>query len=519
VRVPSGEPELVRAAGAGDPAAVAALWDAYGPRVFAFCQRMLGGADAAADAAQDAFLLAHAELGSLARSGESFGPAVSGAARTTCYELLARDAGDGRRGPASRLSAAAARLRPQQRAALALTGLEALSYAEIATVLGIGAEGVGELLARARLRLHDELHGTALAAAAVRSPDCEDVVPLLAAADGELDATDAAWADPHVEQCPTCPRSRRAMDETAATYAAWSPAVPPAWLGEATLAELGVRAPAAGPGGGHAAGGAWTTPRPRLSAALLGAALLGVACAALLVAASGSLRQRDPVIGGASLPEAARSLQVAGVPATRAARPAARKRAPHRARRGRTAQGRPRRVALTPGRAVRPVTAPPQPATRRPPVAPVRPPASRPKRRRTPAPAGPVPTHPATTTTVPTPPTPANPAAPADELPGAGAAPASDATAGAAPASAAQAPPSATAAKPSATFPPPVSGAHAAATPVWGAPASAPSGSGAHVSAPPTASAGGQRRHRSGGRHADRPPSRPCPRPHGYRHR
>jgi DNA-directed RNA polymerase specialized sigma24 family protein len=63
VRGASGERELVRAGAAGDPAAGAALWDAYGPRVFAFCQRVLGRADAAADAAQDAFLLAHASSG------------------------------------------------------------------------------------------------------------------------------------------------------------------------------------------------------------------------------------------------------------------------------------------------------------------------------------------------------------------------------------------------------------------------------------------------------------------------
>ena len=239
MRVPSGEPELVRAGAAGEPAALAALWDAYGARVFAFCQRVLGRADAAADAAQDAFLLAHAELGSLARTGESFGTAVFRAARTTSHDLLARDraAGGARRGPAPTLSAAAARLRPQQRAAVALSGLERLPYAEIAAVLGIGTEAVGAVLARARLRLHDELHGSALAAAAVRAPDCEDVIPLLAAAcDGELAAADAGWADPHVERCPTCPRTRRAMDEAAATYAAWSPALPPSWLRGATLA-------------------------------------------------------------------------------------------------------------------------------------------------------------------------------------------------------------------------------------------------------------------------------------------
>ena len=217
MRVPSGEPELVRAGAEGDPGALAALWDAYGARVFAFCQRVLGRADAAADAAQDAFLLAAAELGSLARAGEGFSAAVFRAARTTSDDLLARDGaarGGARRGPAPSLSAAAARLRPQQRAALALSGLERLPYAEIAAVLGIGAEAVGGLLARARLRLHDELRGTALAAAAVRSPDCEDVLPLLAAAyDGELRAADAGWADPHVQSCPTCPRTRRAMED------------------------------------------------------------------------------------------------------------------------------------------------------------------------------------------------------------------------------------------------------------------------------------------------------------------
>jgi RNA polymerase sigma factor (sigma-70 family) len=244
VRVPSGESELVRAGAAGDPAALAALWEAYGARVFAFCRRVLGPGEAAADAAQDAFLLAHARLGSLARTGESFGVAVFRAAREACNDVLARDGEPAAMRRGATLSAAAARLRPRQRAALALTGLEGLSYAEIATVLGVGAEAVGALLARARLRLHDELRGTTLAAAAVRSPGCEDVLGLLAAAsDGELAAGDAAWADPHVSGCATCRRTRHAMEEAAATYAAWSPTMPPAWLGAATLAELGFVAP------------------------------------------------------------------------------------------------------------------------------------------------------------------------------------------------------------------------------------------------------------------------------------
>ena len=176
-------------------------------------------------------------------------------------------------------------------------------------MLGIGADAVGALLARARLRLHDELHGTALAAAAVRSPDCEDVLALLAAAaDGELGPVDAAWADPHVERCSTCPRTRRAMDEAAATYAAWSPAVAPLWLGEATLAELGADSPAAAAPGAGAA----TSPPLGLSTALLGAALLGVAFAALALSTAATLRQGDPATHGNRLADASRSLQVAG---------------------------------------------------------------------------------------------------------------------------------------------------------------------------------------------------------------
>ena len=302
-------------------------------------------------------------------------------------------------------------------------GSKGCPYAEVATVLGIGAEGVGALLARARLRLHDELHGTALAGVAVRSPDCEDVVPLLAAAaDGELDAVDAAWADPHVERCSTCPRTRRAMDEAAATYAAWSPAVPPVWLGEATLAEAGVQAPAAGAartglaagaataalatpaasaasagsaasaptgrGGRRAAAGAWSTPRPRLSAALLGAALLGVRvrraarrrlglAAPARPAGRGRLGAR-----GRAQPAGRRRAGQAGA---RRGRAQARPQRPRRAR----ATRRPRRVALTPVRAVRRVTSPrsrpraaPWPRPRaRPPRPPARAPSAGPSRR------------------------------------------------------------------------------------------------------------------------------------------
>jgi hypothetical protein len=307
-------------------------------------------------------------------------------------------------------------------------------------VLGIGAEAVGALLARARLRLHDELHGTALAAAAVRSPDCEDVLALLAAAsDGELAAADAAWADPHVESCPTCPRTRRVMDEAAATYAAWSPAVPPSWLRDATLGELGAEAPATAAvssAAGRHAGRTWTAPRPRLTAALLGVCLLAVAFAALALTVSGSLRQHDPLSGGVRLPDATKSLRVAGAPATPSQRAAGtKKRSPRRARPTR----RPRPVAFVPVRAVHRVPSASLPsgtrgvtgtAPRRPGARPKRRPGSQsPPATPAPAPAAPAPAPPA-----PVAPAPVTADAPADELPGA------TSTSAAAPATAEQVP-------------------------------------------------------------------------------
>jgi Sigma-70, region 4/Putative zinc-finger len=422
VRAPGDGSEQVRAAVAGDTAAAAALWDAYGPRAYGFCRRVLDDADAAADAAQDAFLLALQ-----ADPAEDFDVALLHAARQTSFELLAAGRGPGR-WPGTGLGAAAGRLRPQQRAALALSALDGLSYAEIAVVLGVGVEAVPALLARARLRLHDELHGTALAAASVRSPDCEDVVPLLAAAaDGELDAADAAWADPHVLHCPTCPQTRRAMLEAAATYAAWSSAAPPSWLREATLADVGAEAQgiapvpvAPGPPPRRArrrAAGAWATPRPGVSAALLGTTLVTAAFGALMVAGFDALRPDDPVHGGARLGDAAGSVQVANVPAPRTSRPAARH-APqraHRAHRAHRTQAA-HRVSFVPVAAVRriPARAPSPAPTHR---AATRPhsQAARPKRSRKPRPAPALPAPPARPTA--NVPVPASAAAPADETP------------------------------------------------------------------------------------------------------
>ena len=60
-----GDAELVRAATAGDRGAFAAIYDRYADRLHDFCWSVLRDRDEAADATQDAFLVAAERLGQL----------------------------------------------------------------------------------------------------------------------------------------------------------------------------------------------------------------------------------------------------------------------------------------------------------------------------------------------------------------------------------------------------------------------------------------------------------------------
>jgi hypothetical protein len=189
------------------------------------------------------------------------------------------------------------------------------------------------------------------------------------------------------------------MAEAAATYAAWSSAAPPSWLRGATLAEVGAeaqRAPvpaAAGPPPPRRArrrvAGAWAVLRPSLPVALLGSLLVTAAFAALMLDGTEALRQRDPVRGGALLPQGAGSVQVASLPPTaKATRPATRRPAARRThRRAKRRAEHTHRVTFVPVAAVRrPVhRVPSGPPRHRAPARPHRP-AARPKRTRKPWP-------------------------------------------------------------------------------------------------------------------------------------
>src|SRR4030095_16034062 len=64
-----GDAELVRAATAGDRGAFAAIYDRYADRLHDFCWSVLRDREKAADATQDAFLVAAERLGQLRDPG------------------------------------------------------------------------------------------------------------------------------------------------------------------------------------------------------------------------------------------------------------------------------------------------------------------------------------------------------------------------------------------------------------------------------------------------------------------
>lgn len=267
MRSPPQESRLARAAAAGDGEAFAQLYDLYERPVYNYCLRLLGSEHDAQDATQEAFLRVMRRLPRLGERELEFGPYLYTVARNASYDMIGRrkratpveefrvgvgqPLGDG---PAldedpvrsallaaeqDAIRAANARLPERQREALALRELEDMSYEQIADLLAMNSNSVAQLISRARIRLRAELRGEAAGAIAATTPDCERALPLLARRqDGKLDGdADGSWLDSHLAVCATCPIAVEAMAEAGASYRAWTPVVPAAWLFRDTLAK------------------------------------------------------------------------------------------------------------------------------------------------------------------------------------------------------------------------------------------------------------------------------------------
>jgi RNA polymerase sigma-70 factor (ECF subfamily) len=182
------EQQQIEAAQRGNLGAFNDLVTAYESRVYNLCYRMLGQADAAADATQDTFLSAYQAIGRF--RGGSFKAWVLRIAANACYDQLRRrqrrptqsldammddpdnpvdfPSHDRSTDPENRalsnelsreITRALADLPEDQRLALVLADIQGLSYEEIATVTHTSLGTVKSRISRARFKLRDSLLG------------------------------------------------------------------------------------------------------------------------------------------------------------------------------------------------------------------------------------------------------------------------------------------------------------------------------------------------------------------------
>jgi RNA polymerase sigma-70 factor (ECF subfamily) len=176
------EERRARLAREGDLSAFNELVVEYQALVYNVCYRMLGQAQAAEDAAQEAFVSAWRNIGTL--RGEAFRPWVLRIAANLCRDELRRRV----RRPSSSLDAALeagvpeppdddplpedtalnaelragldaalAALPDDQRTAIVLCDVDGLDYSEIAAVMNTSLGTVKSRIARGRLRLREAL--------------------------------------------------------------------------------------------------------------------------------------------------------------------------------------------------------------------------------------------------------------------------------------------------------------------------------------------------------------------------
>ena len=178
------EKELVAAAQRGNLPAFNQLVLRYQGLAYNVAYRIVGDADAAADATQDAFLKAYRGLRGY--RGGSFKAWLLRIVTNTCYDALrarrrrrttslndlamapehAWQMVNGREGPEERalrqelnqvIQAGIATLPPDQRTAVVLCDVQGLSYQEIAEVMGCSLGTVKSRLSRGRAKLRDYL--------------------------------------------------------------------------------------------------------------------------------------------------------------------------------------------------------------------------------------------------------------------------------------------------------------------------------------------------------------------------
>jgi RNA polymerase sigma factor (sigma-70 family) len=280
--------QLVRAATAGDRGAFAAIYDRYADRLHDFCWSVLRDRDEAADATQDAFLVAAERLGQL-RDPERLRPWLYAVARSQAMrrvrarsrvapEEQMTDLPDPSSGPeqaAERADlrrlvwSAAAGLSERDRALLDLHLRHGLEGAELGEAMGVEPGHAYVLLSRLRDQVERSLG--ALLVARLGRDDCPELAGVLAGWDGRFSPLIRKRVARHVDACAACGTRRRALASPLALLSAVPPLPAPVDLRSRVLDR--VQLPSGpGSGGGSSGGGGGGSPAERpLTAAQPGA--------------------------------------------------------------------------------------------------------------------------------------------------------------------------------------------------------------------------------------------------------
>src|SRR5215217_2379270 len=331
---------LVAAVRAGDGRAFEAIFDRYHRPLLSFCRHMLGDREEGEDALQQTFLGAYRDLVSSTKPIR-LRPWLYTIARNQCLSVLrARrdkvsldDAQPATEGLASEVQQREdirnmlvdlRRLPDDQRAALVLAELGALSHEEIAEIVGCPRAKVKALVFQARRSL--------AASRLARETPCSEVREQLATRAGG--ALRRGPLRRHVRECAGCREFEAEVRRQRQAMAALLPVVPSAGLKSAILAEVGI-----GGGGAAAIGsgalGALGTVGGGGASKLIALALVAVGAGTAGVAIEEELGQQKAPVSAAARPTSERApvgaagptpVDAAGNPArTGAARAAERK--------------------------------------------------------------------------------------------------------------------------------------------------------------------------------------------------
>ena len=206
---------------AGDRDAFAELYGEFADRLFGFCLVLLRDRDEAADAAQDAFVLA-VQRASQLRDPERLHAWLFAIARHVCFrrleqrrrvtpgelpaDVLVLDDDPGEGLAASEAVAlvwdAASGLNDRDRAVLYLSTREGLEGAELAAALGLQHANPYSLLHRARSQLERAV--TVLLVARANRQKCVSLGSMLDGWDGTLTPLMRKRLGRHVEECASC---------------------------------------------------------------------------------------------------------------------------------------------------------------------------------------------------------------------------------------------------------------------------------------------------------------------------